>query len=68
MSGSAEGPDVQERAQIAAAGLDATFAAHPAEVLTALRNVRSMRDRLQRPENPSLEPATVFRTPAETTP
>lgn len=50
-----------ERALIAAAGLETTFATHPAEVLAALRAAAALHARLVRPESPAEEPATVFR-------
>jgi len=54
-------PDAAARALIAAAGLEATFATHPAEVLGALLTATALRARLVRPENPAEEPVIAFR-------
>ncbi|WP_424137320.1 hypothetical protein [Roseomonas chloroacetimidivorans] len=63
MSAPAGSPTPEERVLITAAGLDATFAAHPAEVLGALRTAAAMRERLIRPQNAAEEPAITFRPP-----
>jgi hypothetical protein len=63
MTSPADPPSPAEREAITAAGLDATFAAHPEDVLEALRNSRTLRSRLMRSRDPAQEPATVFRLP-----
>jgi hypothetical protein len=63
MTSPADPPSTAEREAITAAGLDATFAAHPDDVLQALRNARALRSRLVRSRDPAHEPATVFRLP-----
>ena len=52
--------DSAERALIAAAGLEPTYATHPSEVLAALRAAAALRARLARPGSPTEEPSTVF--------